>query len=169
MFNPWLDSGLEEKLRRALLAQWRTLNLAYIIGNRVISVFNFLGVIITLCYVGEYLCSRIDTYIFKILFVFIKYLYLCLYTCVSIYVSFENRTQKTKKLWRERENKYSKMLVTVKINKIHVFIVAFWKHFCKFEFFFHIEEARTWKNRNLDIVIGHINWYNHFRKQFGNV
>lgn len=73
------------------------MNLAYIIGNRVISVFNFLSVIIALCYVGEYLCSRIDTYIFKNLFVFITYLYLCMYTCVSIYVSFGNRTQKGKK------------------------------------------------------------------------
>lgn len=72
MFNPWLDSGLEEKLWSALLAQWRTLNLAYIIGNRVISVFNFLSVVIALCYVGEYLCSRIDTYIFKNSFVFTK-------------------------------------------------------------------------------------------------
>lgn len=71
--------------------------MAYTIGNRVISVFNFLSVIIALCYVGEYLCSRIDTYIFKILFVFIKYLHFCLYTCVSIYVSFGNRTLKAKK------------------------------------------------------------------------
>lgn len=61
------------------------MNSAYVTGDRVISVFNFLSAITALCYVGEYLCSRIDTYIFKNLFVFITYLYVCIHVFQYMY------------------------------------------------------------------------------------